>query len=256
MPAVRTALPLLIAACLLPRTAHAGRSFYGWLYGTEVNPERGVELQTWIQDENDKYGTRDRETWLWWGVLVGVTDQFELAFPVELEWLDTTLPATPTQAAMTRTLFTFRRFGLEGRYRLTPPDPVEGGGGLSALLRGGIKRDVTARDEVRLEGDAVVAYEAGKVHALLDVGAVGDVTGSTSHIEVRPGAGISLAATSELRVGAEIYSELSLDSATESWASAGPDMSWTHGRFWISGAFGIGLYHVKIASRVMWGIAF
>jgi hypothetical protein len=253
MPGVRTALALLIAACLLPRTAHAGRSFYGWLYGTEVNPERGVEIQTWIQDENDKYGTRDRETWLWWGAVVGVTDQLELAFPIELEWLDT---VSSTDPSMNRTAFTFRRFGIEGRYRLVPPDPAEGGGGLVPLLRAAIKRDVIVRDEIRLEGDAVFSYEAGRVHALLDVGAVGDITANTRHIEVRPGAGLSVAATTELRIGAEIYSELSLDSATESWASAGPDISWTHGRFWVSGAFGIGLYHVKIASRVMWGIAF
>ena len=52
MRGVRTALALLIAASVLPRSAHAGRSFYGWLYGTEVMPERGAEIQTWITEEN------------------------------------------------------------------------------------------------------------------------------------------------------------------------------------------------------------
>ncbi len=62
--------------------------------------------------------------------------------------------------------------------------------------------------------------------------------------------------TSELRLGGEIYSELSLDTQSDSWAAIGPNLSWTHGRFWLSGAFGIGLYHVQTAPRVMWGIAF
>jgi len=247
---VRTALAILIAGCVLPGTAHAGRTFYGWLYGTEVMPERGVELETWIQEENDKYGTRSKETWLSWGAVVGVTDQLELALPVELDW-----SATEQADGTTRTSFTFKRFGIEARYRLAPADPVEATA-LVPLVRFAVKRDVTARDSVRLETDAVVSYEVGAVQALVDLGAVGDFASGSSHVELRPSAGVSYRATSDLRIGAEVYSEISFDRTVESWATGGPNLSWTHGRFWLSGTFGIGLYHVRIAPRVLWGIAF
>jgi len=243
---VRTALALLIVACLAPRTAHAGRDFYGWLYGTEVMPERGVELQTWIYEQNDKYGTHGKETWLWWGPLIGVTDQLELALPIELWWAD---------ADMSHPSFSLKRFGAEVRYRLVSQDPVDAPR-FAPLVRLAIKRDVALRDDVRLEGDAVASYEVGALHALIDVGAVGDITPHDHRFELHPGAGVSLAVTGELRVGAEIYAEINSQLASESWAIVGPDLAWTHGRFWLSGAVGIGIYHVGLAPRVMWGIAF
>lgn len=243
---MRTALAFLVVACLLPHTAHAGRSFYGWLYGTEVLPERGVELQTWIIEQNDKYGAQDKESSLWWGPLIGITDQLELALPIEMEWLITDDDVTS---------FTFRRFGIEARYRFVTPDAAEAPP-LVPLLRVAAKRDVSVRDAVRAEGDAVLSFEAGPVHALIDIGFISDIRPHRNHSELRPGAGLSLRLTGELRFGAEVYSEISFDSLGESWAAAGPNLAWTHGRFWVSGAFGIGVYHVKVAPRVMWGIAF
>jgi hypothetical protein len=246
---VRTALLVAATAavaCCAPRAARAGRSFYGWLYGTEVLPERGVELQTWILEQNDKYGSRAKETSIWWGPLIGITDQLELGLPIELEWLG---------FDDGRTSFTFRRFGAELRYRWVPQDSVDAPS-FVPLIRVAIKRDVAVRDDVRVEGDAVASYEIGPAHALIDLGWISDITPHNRHSEMRPGGGISFRVTPELRVGAEIYSEFSLDSLGESWAMAGPDLAWSHGRFWLSGAVGIGLYHVKLAPRIMWGIAF
>jgi hypothetical protein len=240
-------MAVLLVACLLPRTARAGRSFYGWLYGTEVMPERGVELQTWIFEENDKYATKVKETSLWVGPVVGITDQLELSLPLEMEW--TVSDTTPAPS------FTLRRFGIEARYRLAPQDPVEATS-LVPLVRVAVKRDVTQRDDVRLEADGVVSYDAGRLNVLVDIGFISDVQSSNTHSELRPGAGLSIRAVGDLRIGAEVYSELSLDAGRESWALVGPDVSWTHGRFWVSGAFGIGIHHVKTAPRVMWGIAF
>jgi hypothetical protein len=248
---VRIALAFLIAACVLPRTAHAGRSFYGWLYGTEVMPERGVELDTWVQEEDDKYETHTEETWVSWGPTLGITDQLELGLPIELEWSDTVSATAPGGRKIG---FTFRRFGIEARYRLVSPDPVDAPA-LVPLIRVAVKRDVTQRDDVRLEGDAVVSYDAGKLQALVDLGVIADVGITPRRYELHPGAGVSAQVTSELRIGAEIYAELSTRSRTESWATAGPDLSWTHGRFWVSGAFGLGVYHVQFAPRVFWGIA-
>lgn len=249
MPRVRTGLAVLLVACLLPRTAGAGRSFYGWLYGTEVMPERGVELQTWILDESGKYGQSNKESWLWWGPLIGITDQLELALPVELEW------ASVDINDMVKTSFTFKRFGIEARYRLAPPDPAEAPS-LVPLVRVGVKRDVIVRDNLRAEADAVVSYDVGALNAMVDVGFIADLATSNRHAELRPGGGVSVQVASGLRFGAEVYSELSLDAHGESWAVAGPNMAWTHGRFWLSASFGIGIYHIRTAPRVMWGVAF
>nr|MBA3458146.1 hypothetical protein [Deltaproteobacteria bacterium] len=51
---MRTALSWVLAAGVLaaPAMASAGRTQYGWLFGTEVMPERGAELQTWIDEQN------------------------------------------------------------------------------------------------------------------------------------------------------------------------------------------------------------
>ncbi|HEX8108936.1 MAG TPA: hypothetical protein VF516_14490, partial [Kofleriaceae bacterium] len=190
---MRTVLAVVFLACVLPRTAHAGRTFYGWLYGTEVVPERGVELQTWVQDETDKYSTRNKETWLGWGPLVGITDELELGLPIELEWADVPLP---NDMPGRRVSFTFKRFGIEARYRLAPPDPVEAPA-LVPLVRVAVKRDVTARSNVRVEGDAVVSYQAGTVQVLADVGFTGDLASSASHLELHPGIGVSALVTGE-----------------------------------------------------------
>src|SRR5437763_1439258 len=101
-------------------------------------PERGAELQSWVVEEDNKGAAHSKETSLWWGPLIGVTDQLELALPV----------------------------------------------------------------------------------------------------------------------GGEVYAELSLDDKEDSWVVAGPDLSWTHGRFWLTATFGIGVYNITAAPRFMWGIAF
>jgi len=36
----------------------------------------------------------------------------------------------------------------------------------------------------------------------------------------------------------------------------GPSLGWSHGRFWLSAAFGVGVYQIKTAPRVVWGVLF
>jgi hypothetical protein len=241
---VRTVL-LSLLVCSLPATAHAGRSFYGWLYGTEVMPERSVELQTWVYETNEKYGGEIKETSIWWGPQIGVTDQLEISLPIEMYW--TSDPMKPG--------FHFRRFGVEARYRLASPDPVEASP-LVPLVRLAVKRDVVERGEVRFEGDVVLSYEVGAVHLLADVGFIADIAAGRRHTEIRPGGGLTIRVAEDVRLGAELYSELSMDSNGVSWAAVGPTLAWTHGRFWLSATFGIGVYHIKTAPRLTWGIAF
>jgi hypothetical protein len=215
------------------------------MYGTEVMPERAVELQTWISETNDKYGTDIKETQLWWGVLIGATDQLELTLPIEMDWTSDPL----------KTTFTFRRYGIEARYRLAVPDAVEAPS-FVPLVRVAVKRDVSERNNLRLEGDVVASYEAGALHLLADMGFVADIAPGMRHTELRPGGGVSIRVVEDFRLGAEVYAELSVDSRGKSWIAAGPNLAWTHGRFWLSASYGIGLYHIRTAPRVMWGVAF
>lgn len=227
--------------------ASAGRTFYGWLYGTEVMPERGVELQTWVLEKDNLGDGHKRETSVWWGPLIGVTDQLELALPIEFEW--TSLDGVGSS-------FTLRRFGVEARYRFVTQDP-ENAPAFAPLLRVAVKRDVTTRDAVVAEADLVASYESGPVHALVDLGVAGQIKSGDAVFEVRPGAGVSVKVTDELRLGAEGYFEYNLkEGAGENWAAVGPNMAWTHGRFWLSGAALIGIDNIKFAPRFMFGVAF
>jgi hypothetical protein len=232
-----------------PGSAHAGRTFYGWLYGTEVMPERGAELQSWITEENKGSGdTESHETSWLLGGYVGVTDQLELGFPVELKWEEEE-PSRPRTA--------LDRYGVEARYRFVTQDPVDAPE-LVPLVRVAVKRMVVTpeRGTVRPEVDFVGSYETGIFHVLADVGFIGEISANDQNYELRPGAGVSLLAIDDLRFGAEVYWEIKLTGAEPSWGIVGPDLSWTHGRFWISAMYGVGVYNANNAPRVQWGIAF
>lgn len=240
---------VLLAATIIgaPGAAHAGRTFYGWLYGSEVMPARGVELQSWITEEN--FGERAETSWLF-AAQVGVTDRLELGFPVELDWSreDVTVPVASTSTQLAR-------FGIEARYRFVA-QPGGDGPAITPLVRVAAKRLVAARDMMQPELDVVVSYESGIVHVLADLGAVAQVGPGDQGVQLRPGAGVSVLVAAELRVGAEAFAQIPDEG--DAWVIAGPNLSWTHGRFWISGAFGIGIVRDRIhnAPRVQLGIAF
>jgi hypothetical protein len=223
--------------------ASAGRSYFGWLYGTETLPQRGVELEAWIQEEN----VRDDETTLfWWAPVVGVTDRIEIAIPIALE-----LGVTPTA-----TTFGIDRFGLEARFKLTNPDPVEGGP-FHVLIRFAAFRQATDRGMARLEVGAVFSLDVGRVRMSID--AEGNVRVGTGpfQTELEPAAGVSVRIYDQFRLGVEAASSLEmLGDNPGRWVAVGPDLSWTYGRFWASGAFLIGVYGIITAPRINFGVAF
>jgi hypothetical protein len=228
------------------RSAEAGRTFYGWLYGTEVMPERSAEIQTWVLEENGRDPGNVKTTGIWWSPLIGVTDQLELALPVEFTW---------ARGDGGDADFTFSRWGIEARYRLVSQDP-EDSPAFAPLVRLAVKRDVGVRDAVQPEADVVLSYETGRVHLLLDLGIVGQITRDDRRFEFRPGGGVSVEVIEDLRFGAEVYAQIDIDETDNSWAIVAPNIAWSHGRTWISAAMGIGIYHIDNAPRVMWGIAF
>ena len=239
-------LALLVLS--VPADAIAGRDYYGWLYGTEVLPERSAELMSWVSEENDVRDERHLSETRWWiGPLIGITDQLELALPVEAAW--DRQDGKPVRNGLDR-------FGAELRYRLVTPDPVDAPA-LVPLVRLALNREVGTggRSEVNPQADAVVSYEDGIIHVLADVGFYGEFARDTHHIELRPGAGFSILVYGDLRIGGELHAEITMDDGA-SWAAAGPNMAWSHGRTWLSAAYEIGFYGIKDAPKLQWGIAF
>ena len=233
-----------------PATAHAGRTFYGWLYGTEVMPERGAEIQTWVSDESDlkDEGHADETNWFLMPA-IGITDQLELVLPVQFTW-------AKVPGAMPETQTALESYGAEIRYRMVTQDPVDAPP-FAPLVRVALKRLVTDRETLQPEADIVMSYQQGVFHGLVDLGTIGQISQDTQHFEIHPGAGVSIEVVDALRVGAEVYAELMLDDHSGStWAVVGPNMAWSHGRSWISASFGVGVYNITDTGRLQWGIAF
>jgi hypothetical protein len=210
-------------------------------------PERSVELQTWTQEENRLGEEGNRSESLWGiGPLIGITDQLELGLPVDFVWA-----RTPGMSGVNG----LSDYGIEARYRLVTQDPQDAPA-FAPLLRASVKRLVLARDVVRPELGVVATYELGSVVIGADVAVAGDFTRDDHQLEVIPAGGISVAVAGDLRLGAEVFAQWSLEDDGSSWAGAGPNLAWTHGRFWLSAAKGIGIYELKDAPRMQWGIAF
>ena len=241
---------IAVVVCLAPGAAQAGRTQYGWLFGTEVMPERGAELQTWITEENATNGDAVNYHETLWGMqaLIGVTDQIELAFPVEFIWRD---------SAATMPGFTWKRYGVEGRFRLVSGDPVDAPP-FAPLIRVAIKRDVTTRDTTIVEANFVASTTTptGSVMGLVDLGFVAGINKDDQAYEARPGVGVSFKVVGDLRLGAEVFAHIDLEESAGRWVAAGPNLAWSHGRSWVSAAMGIGLYQIKTAPALQWGIMF
>ncbi|HEY5948840.1 MAG TPA: hypothetical protein VIV40_25290 [Kofleriaceae bacterium] len=220
--------------------AHAGRTHFAWLYGSEVIPERGVEVENWILEENKKGDAKTDETSFWWGPVVALTQHLEFAISAE--------------AADETSGVSFTRWGAEARYRLQSPDPIDAGP-FSTLFRVGAKRLIHDRAGVRGEADMVASYAAGRAIVSVDLGGIFQHTPSEDEIEFRPGAGISVRVVEDFRLGVETYAELIAKGEGTSWFVIGPTASLTHGRFWGAATLGIGVFGIRDAPRLTFGVA-
>jgi hypothetical protein len=237
------ALAILLIA---ERSAAAGRSRFGWLYDVDTLPERSVELETWIFEENGKGPIS--ETTVWWAPVIGITDRLELALPIEL--------AFETGEPMEADHTSLYRFGAEVRWRLASADPADAPV-FVPLVRLGVKRVVDERKHVRVEPGVVLGLDLGRVHLGVDLGGAITASNDEFSVEARPGFGVSVALNEDLRVGAEGYLQLKVGGERgRDWVVAGPNLSWTHGRFWLTLALPIGLYQIDAAPRLNWAIAF
>ncbi len=234
----------------MSRDARAGRSGFAWFFDSEVVPERGVELETWLIEENS-LGDADKDTTrVQWQPAVGVTDRMELALPIELDFVefDDPMVGGDTQLAS---------YGAELRWRLVSQDPVEAPR-IAPLIRVAARRLVTARERMRSEADMVVSADLGGCwRAVADLGAFYELGTGEDFWSLRPGAGVNAPVAPDLRIGVEAFANFKRDDLKSSdWMVVGPNLSWVHGRFWLAASFGIGLFGIDSAPRINWAVAF
>jgi len=238
--------PVAVAAVLLgvaaPRADAAKRSF-AWLWDTDVVPERTVELEWWATEET---GDDGRDAVLTVSTVFGLTDNLEIAVPIEAAWRS---GSNQTQ---------FQSYGLELRWRLVTADPAKAPP-IVPLIRLAAVRLIQP-DVARLDADAVVSFDIARgLRAVIDVDGYVVTVGPPAWY-LAGGVGVSYAIFDELRVGAELYGLKTLDNDRfeESWLSLGPNLSYTHGRFWITAALPIGLGHgaPTLLPRIVWATAF
>lgn len=235
------ALALLLGAS----TAHAGRTHFGWSYGTDIIPERGTELEWWILEENKEGDTNKDETAFWWGLLFAVTPHWELGISSEAQYEKSDVEEPHVR---------FTRWGGELRYRPQSPDPIDAGP-IATKFRIGAKRLIEERAGFRGEIDAIASYTRGRVHVAVDAGAVFIHTPDASEIEARPSGGVSVRVVHDLRLGAEAYAEIPLKGEDKAWMVVGPTVSLTSGRFWGALTYGVGLFGIRDAPRITFGAA-
>jgi hypothetical protein len=234
---------LVFAALTQP--AEAGRTHFAWLYGTDIVPERGTEVETWIFEENGEGDTKEHETAFWWGPVMALTPHLEFAISIEAEYKNDRMGNAGPD---------FTRWGGEFRYRLQSPDAIDAGP-FATKFRVGAKRPIRDRSAYQLEADVIASYQKGRVFALIDIGGVTERSPTANETQLRPGAGVSIRATKELRFGVESYGELLVEGEGTSWYVVGPTISLTSGRFWGAASYGIGVLGIRDAPRVTFGLA-
>lgn len=226
-------------AGLLAAAGNAGAAArrFAWLDDTDVLPERSVELEWWVWERPDT------AVWFVGAAVVGINDHLELTLPFEVG-----LSSDGERARAS--------YGAELRLRLASPDAARAGP-VVPLLRAGAHR-VVQTDEGRFELFAALSIDLGRARVVVEAG--GYATTAEEQLYAAGGAGISVRVTDELRVGAELRAELSLDERDEEdrWVSAGPNLAWTHGRLWVTAALPIGLHATapEVLPRILWGVAF
>lgn len=233
---------LVVAAVLVPTPALAGPGQFGWLGTTELLATRDAEPQVRITDQNDLGATRIRDTTLWAGVQVGVTDRLELTLPIEASW---------SSAVGLEPQLALERYGAEVRYRF-----VDRKSCLVPVVRFGIHDDLVRRSFTRGELDAILSFTHGRLIAGGELGVTTDASTQSFHLLIRTGAGAGYLVRDNLRLGGELHAEIDRESGGTSWVVAGPSLAWRHGNFWLAATYAFGISNINSAPRLLWGGSF
>ena len=131
-------------------------------------------------------------------------------------------------------------------------------GGRSAQLSVDIEQDAVREDRRDERFDVVGRHEITTIKVGRGLRSAVERNGRPgASAETHVGAGISIETIEDLRFGAEALGEIALNGDTGgNWVGIGPNMSWSHGRSWVSASYLIGVYQIRDAPRLNWGIAF
>lgn len=212
---------------------------HGWLLATDTVPDGAVEAETSLYERVNLGPLHERSTALLLTPTIGLTPCLELALPIEL------VTRTIDDAAPWSGI---ARYGAELRYRFLHT------ASLHPIARFAMSRDVVVQTQIRSEIELAASYDIERVRIEADAGFVADFNFGHLHTELRPGLGASIEVTSGLRLGAELFVNHSMDPIAPSWAVAGPDVSWVHGRFWLAGVAGVGIENITAAPRLNLGL--
>jgi hypothetical protein len=205
-----------------------------------VLPEGGLESGTSIYELDNLGPYHVRSSALLWTPTIGLTHCLELAIPVEL------VTRTEDDAAPWSGI---SRYGAELRYRFLRPSPE-----LRPIARFAVSRNVAIQSQARAEIELAASYDYDRFQVEADVGLLADLNFGHPHEELRPGIGANMLVNRELRLGAELYAQLSRDATTTSWAVFGPDVAWARRRFWLSAVAGVGIKNITAAPRLNIGM--
>jgi hypothetical protein len=247
-----TATILTAATLLVSAPAEAGRRPFIWVWDTEVLHEREVEVEQWVWEMN--LGG-PKSAWLWWAPVIGITDNIELAIPIEAAWWWRPSADDPDKWQSSTQ---FETWGLSLRWRLAENDPDESGP-FVPLVRVAVKHLLVANDhqdqQWQFESNLVMSYDYDKLHSVVDIGffyTTADAQWASYAI------GSAYAVNDAVRLGGEVFGEVGLSSGRKTFTMAGPDIGWTHGRAWITVGCLIGLTDkaARFMPRLIWALKF
>ena len=233
--------------------ARAARTFHLFLDESQLVPENGIELETWVWAYGRIPNRIDRPAsmWVWWAPAISVSNHFEFEIPLQVV-------AIPEDTYL-------HSLGLVARYRIFPREDDEG---WQPLIRVGYFHPL----------DPAAGPPAGEVDLVLTIGGpqsirytlnVGVHLGLPFLQETSPqsfsvlgrgGAGVSFPLGKEWRVAGEFFGQLPIHGDTrpsKAQMYLGPSLAWTRGPFWITfgSLFGLTGDSSRYYPRVLWGIA-
>ncbi|MSP55086.1 MAG: hypothetical protein EXR69_05710 [Myxococcales bacterium] len=239
-----------LLALVLPTPAWAGRKAFNRVFDNEVLPARVVEVQAQVTDTFGSPAGTDI-TAVWWAAAFGLSNTVEVSLPIKVTHVR--IPETGAGSTF------LDSYGADLRWRIAKKGTPPGFWRPVPLLRLIVEKPL-ATAAVNFEGDVVIGTELSKwVHSSAMIGVVSSSTAFTGEgsTKVTGGFGAVANLSGSWRAGGEVYAEVPLVPAGGvPTFTAGPDLSYTLGPFWVSAGslFGFGDRRPYTASaRLLWG---
>jgi hypothetical protein len=249
--AVAAALVVLLVVLAPAAPAHAGFRTTAWSFDTRTVPARRAELEAWITQQYIGPDGAASTTSLLLAPVLGITDQIELAIPVTADFSRATGQTQLSQ------------YGLDARWRLVTADPTNAPP-IVPLLRATARKIIGNDDLYKLQATLAVSYEPTPRLHLVANASIYTVTdlgrGARDQVAAEYSGGALYAVTGDVRVGVDSFAvqQIRGPGPQSSWVGAGPALTLSHGRFWVTASVPIGITEnaPDAMPRIIWAIAF